>query len=171
MKFLSFFVLLFAAQQPTPAVGDFSYYEQLDPIDDTLLVGIQAKNENATLTIGCDHSRSRTIFVKLKTDRFLASPSSSLLRELMPFDYRVDKNESKHAFVEYRSIDEVFMEGPQARAFAQRLARGSTVYVRVLGLDRYIDVKYDLSGIEQMIDQVAEKCGDKRLIKRLRKQK
>ncbi|MEM7665853.1 MAG: hypothetical protein AAF250_08345 [Pseudomonadota bacterium] len=160
-------VVLTALQGVTTNAGDFTYHERLDPIDDALLVGVVAEQPEAKLSIACDHSRSRTVYVTLDTRDVLAPLASSLFRELRTFQYRVDRGSVHRASAEYTHIDRAFLDGAEGRAFAQRLADSERVVIRVDGTRGPIDVTYDTTGLRPLIERVAERCGDRRLINRL----
>ncbi len=167
MFFSSIAVLAVLTQAPPTKIGDFVYYERRDPINDNLLVGLRAEKDEATLFIACSHARAKTIYVVLKTDRYLAPSSSILTEDLRPFYYRIDGGKSYNAFSEYPNIDRALVEGAAARAFTERLANGKSAFVRVRGVSGNIDVHYDIAGIKPLVERVAQKCEDKRLLKRL----
>lgn len=175
-----------AATMTSPSVttiGDFTYYEQTDPISDNLLVGVHAENDTANLTIGCDHGRAKTIYVVLETQRFLtssvANPSgasgntvadlSALLGGVVgdTFQYRVDRDESHNARSEYTGIQTAFIEGRDARALVERFADGQSAFIRVSGTNGPINTRFDITGIRPLLKRVAERCGDRRLEQRL----
>ncbi len=149
-------------------MGDFIFSERLDPIDDTRQVAAVLESDEARLTIACDHSRSRTIFVTLDTDRFLAVAPSPLLDGMMPFTYRIDENPAESAFARYGTTI-AMIDGPQARALTQRLANGSRIHLRVLGASGEIDAAFSASGSRAAIERLAQSCGDRRLQSRLRR--
>lgn len=168
MNIAIYAVAMTALQGVRTSAGDFTYHERLDPIDDALLVGVVADQPAAKLSIACDHSRSRTIYVALETRDILAPLRSALLYGLRKFQYRIDRGSVHRASAEYTHIDRAFLEGAQARAFAQRLVDGERVVIRVDGTRGPIDVSYDTTGLRPLIERVAERCGDRRLINRLR---
>lgn len=184
MKFLLAGAALLLATESTTAVGDFAYYEKQDPISDNLIAAVVATNDDASLFVGCNHDRGKTIYVVLETRRFLtnsvidpsprntgnaAADIATLLGGITgdTFLYRVDKGESHSARSHYTGIQSAFIEGRDARALAERLASGQSIFIRVEGVNGYIDVSYDIAGIRPLLKRVAEKCGDTRFLKRL----
>ncbi len=162
---LSFVAVALAALQGTSS-GVF-YSEGRDPIDDTLQVAaIFQSDDGARVSVACDHSRSRTIFVTFESDRFLAVAPSALVEGLMPFKYRIDDKPAQSAFSRY-GTSVAMLEGAEARAFAERMAGGTRLHVRVLGASGDIDASFDATGAEQAISRLAQSCGDRRLQKRL----
>lgn len=157
---------LFLLSMQAAVMGDFTFVERRDPIDDSLQVASVLENEGARLTIGCDHSRSRTIFATLETDRFLAVAPSSLLEGMMPFTYRVDDNPAESAFARYGTTV-AMIDGPQARALAMRLANGSRIYFRVLGASGDIDASFSAGEARPTMERLAQSCRDRRLQERL----
>lgn len=147
-------------------VGDFTFLERRDPIDDALQVAAILESDGARLTIGCDHSRSRTIFATLETERFLAVAPSPLLEGMMPFTYRVDEHPAESALARYGTTV-AMIDGPQARALAMRLANGNRIYFRVLGASGDVDASFSANEARPTMERLARSCGDRRLQARL----
>lgn len=147
-------------------LGDFTYSEIKDPLDDTFQVVGTLKADDAEVNIWCDLGRARTIVVTLETPRYLVASPSPLLENLMPFKYRIDQNAAHSAFASY-GLSTAILKGAEARAFAERLAAGSRLHIRVLGASGDIDASFAAAGSRSAIEKIAERCGDKRLIKRL----
>lgn len=147
-------------------IGDFDYLERADPINDTLQVAATLTAPQAELSIVCRHDRAKTVYVILTTREALAFPPSRMLREFMKFDYRVDQEPAVNAFAVY-DVQTALIEGAQARAFAERLSKGSSIFVRVDGLSSTIDASFSAAGAAEAVRTVATKCGDTRLLKRL----
>lgn len=148
------------------SMGDFVYTEINDPINDSLGMVLTLKAEDAELMIVCDHSRSKTVWVRFAPSDALDYSSSPLFASLMPFHYRVDDKPPVIELVGYgaRAVD---LEGPQARALAERLANGSQIVVRVNGLSQAITATFRANGSRAAIRHLAERCGDTRLKDRL----
>lgn len=147
-------------------MGDFTFVERRDPIDDTRQVAAILESEGARLTIGCDRRRTPSFFATLETDRLLAVAPSSFLEGMMPFTYRVDENPAESALARYGTTV-AMIEGPQARALAMRLANGNRIYFRVLGASGDLDASFGASGARPTMERLARSCGDRRLQERL----
>lgn len=158
--------LVALAAQSVVMIGNFAFAEGTDPMDDSAWMGAMLQSDDADLVIGCEHSRAKTIYVVLKTKRSLAYTTSPLLAYLMPFEYRVDQEKSVFEPVSY-GVDTVRLEGAMARAFAERLARGSKIAVRVNGHSGPITAEFPAKGSREAIGRIAQRCGDGRLTKRL----
>jgi len=160
-------IFLFSALALSSSAGDFKYFERLDPIDDQLQVVLFATNNQVTMSVSCFHRRSKTIFVTIDPIRSLDTRATNILYDGPTVSYRIDDNEHRAAHPREVSYDRFILEGSEARSLAQRMANGDRLFVRVPGYSTYIDVRYDISGLRPLIHRVAERCGDKRLIKRL----
>lgn len=103
--------------------------------------------------------------VIVETSEMLALPPR-YFEDMMPFQYRIDATPAVAAFARYQSRTAT-LEGPQARAFAERLASGVKLHVRVSGFESNLDLSFAATGARMAIEKVAHWCGDSRLIKRL----
>jgi hypothetical protein len=154
------------AAQTTSIIGDFTYVEAADPMNDSAIYAAITEAEGADLTLACNKNRASTIYVRLETKRTLQYATSPLLAEFMTFEYRIDGEKPVSEFVRYGD-HEVIVEGPQARAFAERLSSGLKVVIRVEGLSEYIIPTFHIGGAREVVTKLAQQCGDKRLIDRL----
>lgn len=147
-------------------IGDFTFSERRDPINDSVQVAAMLETDGARLTIGCDHSRTPAFFAALETDRFLAVAPSSFFESMMPFSYRVDEAPAETALAQY-GTRVALINGPQARALAMRLANASRIYLRVLGASGDIDASFSARESRPTMERLARSCGDRRLQERL----
>ncbi len=157
--------LLFLSMQAV-LIGDFTFSERRDPINDSVQVAAILEGDGARLTIGCDHSRTPAFFAALETDRFLTVAPSAFFESMMPFTYRIDDAPAESALARYGTTV-AMIDGPQARALAMRLANGSRIYLRVLGASGDIDASLSARESRPTMERLAHACGDRRLQQRL----